>query len=218
MHPTGQEQEPLEISAGSGDSHPPTPSTRPGARPVDAYPAAETDTAMPASMFSIQEFRVKMPSTIAASTAVMAGSGVALTVLAAYKIRSDALWAARNFQERLIEKVMADPELSEAVFPGLDRQHMYLNLWVMYHYTMLRTGAQTWKGFRANTSSLLQTPAAREFWKIAADHFQHRTGRFDQKFLDALTAAIEAGSKQPGPSSRPSPRAPASEVAVRSAH
>ncbi|MCE0540724.1 DUF6082 family protein [Kineosporia rhizophila] len=133
--------------------------------------------------------------TIAAGTAIVAGSAVSVAASEARKVRCQVTYAARDLQLRLLQQTLADDELRTEIFPGVSRVHVGINGWVMYHQLMLRSGAESWERFEANARELLGTPAGQAYWEAARPRFQHaKTSRFDQRFVRTLQAAAECGS------------------------
>ncbi len=91
--------------------------------------------------------------TIAAGTAIVAGSAVSVAASEARKVRCQVTYAARDLQLRLLQQTLADDELRTEIFPGVSRVHVGINGWVMYHQLMLRSGAESWERFELMPAS-----------------------------------------------------------------
>lgn len=132
-----------------------------------------------------------------AASSVLAGLaliGVTMsTILQARQTRLIREQAARELQLQIYGFAINDEELRLAIGPTFNRQHLYVNIWMMYQRMRLQIRDGTFEEFKDISYEAFQGAAGRAYWSRARLHFlEHWTDTsFNRRFVASLEEAYQ---------------------------
>jgi hypothetical protein len=122
----------------------------------------------------------------------MALVGVAVsTTLEVRQTRLSVEQAARQMQLQIFDMAMKDDELLACIGPQFDKQHLFINMWIMFHRMRLEIGQGHFEEFFDIACDVFRTEPGRRYWIVAGPHFHahFRDNPLDRRFVDALERA-----------------------------